>query len=164
MWAGMSTTEHEYVPGELPFHKPTGIRLERPEWAPHGMPHGPWTLRSGPGAGWAAEFKITSVRPRLRARALGLTYDVITESTRFRREFGWLHTLDRAVPVAPTAPVPWDAALAEVFATLFFLLHDTGGFRRGEPAYPDRMELKAPELPAELRGTVVASKYGQAWS
>jgi hypothetical protein len=60
--------------------------------------------------------------------------------------------------------VPWDAALAEIFATLFFLLHDAGGFRRGEPAYPDRIESKAPEPPADPRGTVVTNKQGQAQS
>jgi len=160
----MTTTEYEYVPGELPFHKPTGIRLPRPEPVPHTNPQGPWTLRSGPGADWAAELKITTVGAERRALALGVTYDVITESTRFRRESGRLHTLYRTVPAAPGGPVPWDAALVEVFATLFFLLHDAGGFRRGEPAYPDRIELKTPELPAELRGTVVTNKYGQAWS
>lgn len=69
MWVGMTTTEYEYVPGELPFHKPTGIRLERPEGAPHGMPKNPYTLRSGPGANWAAKLKITYVWAEQRARA-----------------------------------------------------------------------------------------------
>lgn len=69
MWAGMTTTEYEYVPGELPFHKPTGIRLEWPEWSPHGMPKNPWTLRSGPGANWAAGLKISTVGAERRARA-----------------------------------------------------------------------------------------------
>lgn len=101
---------------------------------------------------------------RSGARALGVTYDVIDESTRFRREFGRLHTLDRAVPVGSGGLVPWDAALVDIFATLFFLLHDTDGFRLGKPAYSDRIELRAPELPAELRGTVVTNKYGQAWT
>lgn len=81
------------------------------------------------------------------------------EDTRFRREFGYLNTLDRAVPVGSGGPVPWDAALVEVFTTLYFIMNDTGGFSRGEPAYPDRIELKAPELPAELRGTVVINPF-----
>lgn len=145
-------------------HKPTGIRLVRPEWAPHGMPQGPWMLRSGPGACWAAELKITYVRPSQRARSLGVTYNGLRDSERFRRRFGQFHTLDRAVPVGPGGPVPWDAALVGIFATLFFMLHDAEGYRRGEHAYPDKIELRAPELPAELRGTVATNKYGQASS
>ena len=46
----------------------------RPEWAPYGTPKGPWTLRPGPGADWAAELKITYVRAEQRVRSLGTTY------------------------------------------------------------------------------------------
>lgn len=163
MWAGMTTAEYDTTPFEE-HHRPTGIRLLRPEWAPHGMPKNPWTLRSGSGAGWAAELKIAYVRTERRARALGVNYDGLQDSERFRRQFGDLSTLNWAEPVGPSGPVPWDAALVEIFATLFFMLHDAGGFRRGEPAFPDRIELNAPQLPAHLRGTIVTNKYGQAWS
>ncbi|WP_343894165.1 hypothetical protein [Craurococcus roseus] len=155
----MTTTEHDATAFEK-RHKPTGIRLARPEPVPHTNPAGPWLLQSRPGAGWAAELKITYVRPDLRARGLATTYRGLRDDERFRREFGYHSTLDRAVPVGPSGPVPWDAALVEVFAILFFIVHDTGGFRRGKPAYPDKIELKAPEL----RGTVVTNKYAQAWS
>ena len=66
--------------------------------------------------------------------------------------------------MGPGGPVPWNAALVEVFATLFFYMHDTEGFASGRSAYPDKIELKAPELPADLRGTVVANRCGRAWS
>lgn len=59
--------------------------------------------------------------------------------------------------------MPWDAALVEIFATLFVIMRDAEGFASGRAAYPDKIELKAPELPAELRGTFVADKYGRAW-
>ena len=68
------------------------------------------------------------------------------------------------MPAGPSGPVPWNAALVEIFATLFFIMHDAEGFASGRAAYPDKTELKAPELPAELRGTVVANRYERARS
>lgn len=147
MWAGMTGPDYVQEDGAA-LHRPSGLRLHQP---PAMRFHDePRIYRLDAASVVSLDIQLL---PTLgRAREMQAPHDSTEDRHAFRRRHGALSRLHAA---GGGAGLAWTSEVIVTLATLYFILTDTAGFQIGRAAYPDVLEILAPEIPQALRRRVV---------
>lgn len=153
MWAGMTSDVFEKSSqGMTVTHRPTGIVLNQPASVPHGIAPGPTVVTSLNDPSFCVEIDFYDQFDRYRTDQ-GITSDLYDELgvVNLRIKYGALIDLRSAQSVGGRA-IAWNRSLVQSICDLKFYAMAIPEYDRGEMPDPNRINVTATEIPADLHG------------
>lgn len=153
MWPGMTSDVFEKSSqGMTVTHRPTGLVLKQPASVPHGIAPGPTVITSRNDPSFRVEIEFYDQFDRYRTDQ-GITPELYDELgvVDLRIKYGAMIDLMFAKSVGMWR-VAWNRDLVQSICDLKFYAMAIPEYDNGEMPDPNRINVIAPEIPAELHG------------